>query len=159
MKKRKGLKVLLSSLLAFAVIASGFVGISSVAETKTSPTVYVSENDVHYHSENCSCLGTNKIATTVDFAVSAGFTACTKCNPPQATASTTPSVTKSTANTATASTTTGNTSYILNKNTKKFHYPKCSSVSDMKEKNKIYFSGTREEAIAQGYVPCKRCNP
>ena len=49
--------------------------------------------------------------------------------------------------------------YILNKNTKKFHYPSCSSVSDMKEKNKEYFSGTREEAISRGYKPCKRCNP
>ncbi len=49
--------------------------------------------------------------------------------------------------------------YILNTNTHKFHYPDCSSVSDMKEKNKKVFTGTREEAIAQGYVPCKRCNP
>ncbi len=49
--------------------------------------------------------------------------------------------------------------YILNTNTKKFHYPSCSSVSQMKEKNKEYFSGTRDEAIAKGYVPCKNCNP
>ena len=50
-------------------------------------------------------------------------------------------------------------SYILNKNTKKFHIPTCASVSDMKEKNKIYFEGSRQDAIDQGYVPCKRCNP
>jgi DNA-entry nuclease len=50
-------------------------------------------------------------------------------------------------------------SYIANKNTKKFHYPSCSSVSDMKEKNKLYFDGSRDELIGQGYVPCKRCNP
>ena len=49
--------------------------------------------------------------------------------------------------------------YILNTNTHKFHYPWCSSVSDMKEKNKREFFGTREEAIAEGYEPCKRCNP
>lgn len=49
--------------------------------------------------------------------------------------------------------------YILNKNTKKFHYSGCSSVSEMSEKNKVAFNGTRDEAIAQGYVPCKRCNP
>ena len=29
----------------------------------------------------------------------------------------------------------------------------------MSEKNKYYFNGTRDEAIAQGYEPCKRCNP
>ncbi len=49
--------------------------------------------------------------------------------------------------------------YILNTNTKKFHYPWCASVDDMKEKNKKAFQGTRDEAIAAGYKPCKRCNP
>ena len=49
--------------------------------------------------------------------------------------------------------------YILNTNTKKFHYPTCSSVNDMKEKNKQEFFGTRDESIAQGYSPCGRCKP
>lgn len=49
--------------------------------------------------------------------------------------------------------------YIANIKTKKFHYPDCSSVSDMKESNKLYFTGTRDELIDQGYQPCKRCKP
>ena len=49
--------------------------------------------------------------------------------------------------------------YILNTNTKKFHYPTCSSVNDMKEKNKQEFFGTRDEAISNGYSPCGRCKP
>ena len=49
--------------------------------------------------------------------------------------------------------------YILNSNTKKFHYPTCSSVNDMKEKNKQEFFGTRDEAISNGYFPCGRCKP
>lgn len=49
--------------------------------------------------------------------------------------------------------------YILNTNTKKFHSPSCSSVDQIKDKNKSYFDGTREEAISMGYSPCKRCNP
>lgn len=49
--------------------------------------------------------------------------------------------------------------YILNKNTKKFHYPGCSSANSMNEENKIYFQGTRDEAISQGYDPCGRCKP
>ena len=49
--------------------------------------------------------------------------------------------------------------YVLNTNTKKFHYPTCSSVDDMKEKNKQTYTGSREEVINMGYVPCKRCNP
>ena len=49
--------------------------------------------------------------------------------------------------------------YVANTNTKKFHTPSCSSVTDMKESNKLYFTGTREELIALGYEPCKRCKP
>lgn len=49
--------------------------------------------------------------------------------------------------------------YILNTNTMKFHRPDCSSVSQMSESNKGEFTGTRDELIAQGYEPCKSCNP
>ena len=49
--------------------------------------------------------------------------------------------------------------YILNTNSKKFHYPYCSSVNDMKEKNKQEFTGTRDEVISKGYKPCGRCKP
>jgi len=50
-------------------------------------------------------------------------------------------------------------SYILNKNTKKFHYPSCSSVDRMKESNKEYYTGSREELINRGYDPCGNCHP
>lgn len=50
-------------------------------------------------------------------------------------------------------------SYVANMNTMKFHYPFCSSADDIKAKNRWDFEGTRDELIAQGYVPCKRCNP
>lgn len=50
-------------------------------------------------------------------------------------------------------------SYIANKNTKKFHYPSCGSVSKMKESNKLYFNGTRNELISKGYDPCGNCHP
>lgn len=51
------------------------------------------------------------------------------------------------------------TTYIFNTNTHKFHYPSCSSVSQMNESNKQSFTGSRDEAIAQGYEPCGRCKP
>ena len=54
---------------------------------------------------------------------------------------------------------TQQTTYVLNTNTMKFHYPTCSSVDDMKEKNKQIYTGSRDEGINMGYVPCKRCNP
>lgn len=49
--------------------------------------------------------------------------------------------------------------YILNTNTKKFHYPSCGSVKQMKESNKQSYTGSRDDVIARGYVPCKKCNP
>ena len=49
--------------------------------------------------------------------------------------------------------------YVLNTNTHKFHYPDCASVADIAPKNYQEFFGSREEAIALGFIPCKRCNP
>ena len=49
--------------------------------------------------------------------------------------------------------------YILNTNTRKFHYSYCDSVKKMSEKNKQAYSGSREEILRMGYEPCKRCNP
>lgn len=49
--------------------------------------------------------------------------------------------------------------YILNTSTKKFHYPSCSSVKQMSEKNKRTYTGSRDDLISQGYDPCKKCNP
>lgn len=48
--------------------------------------------------------------------------------------------------------------YIGNRNSKKFHYPSCSSVDDMKESNKVEFY-SRDEATSAGYDPCGRCHP
>ena len=49
--------------------------------------------------------------------------------------------------------------YVLNKNSKKFHLPSCSSVGKMAEKNKLTFTGTRMEVINKGYAPCQNCHP
>ena len=49
--------------------------------------------------------------------------------------------------------------YILNTSTKKFHLESCSSVKDMKAKNKKEFTGSRQELIEDGYKPCGSCNP
>lgn len=51
------------------------------------------------------------------------------------------------------------TKYVLNTNSKKFHYPTCSSVGDMSLKNRRDVNMSRDEIIAQGFLPCKRCNP
>jgi competence protein ComEC len=47
-------------------------------------------------------------------------------------------------------------SYIGNLRSKVFHRPSCGSLPA--EKNRVIFR-TRDEAIAQGYRPCRNCNP
>ena len=50
-------------------------------------------------------------------------------------------------------------SYVVNTNTGKFHNPSCSSVGDIKAENRWDYTGSREDLINQGYVPCKRSHP
>lgn len=50
-------------------------------------------------------------------------------------------------------------SYVCNTHTKKFHYPDCRSVNQIKEKNRMDTSLSREELIAEGYAPCGNCRP
>lgn len=49
--------------------------------------------------------------------------------------------------------------YILNKNTKKFHKPECSGTKKIKAKNKGEYTGSRQTLIDEGYEPCGNCNP
>ena len=46
---------------------------------------------------------------------------------------------------------------IGNRNSKIYHEPGCSSVNDMKEKNKVNFDSA-EAAKFSGYKPCSRCH-
>lgn len=46
--------------------------------------------------------------------------------------------------------------YVLNTKTMKFHKPSCSGLPTTNRKDS---SDSRESIIAQGYEPCKRCNP
>ena len=83
---------------------------------------------------------------------------------PSATAGATTPVPVSTAaaadqTTGSLTTTPATVTYVVNTNTGKFHYPGCPSAAKIKDKNRMDTSETRDELIAQGYVPCKNCNP
>ena len=54
---------------------------------------------------------------------------------------------------------TDNVTYVLNTNTMRFHLPSCLSVEQMSTRNKLEFSGSRDEVVAMGYIPCSRCHP
>ncbi len=51
------------------------------------------------------------------------------------------------------------TTYVLNTNTMRFHYPDCDSVRAMSEKNRLPVNSSREELIEDGYKPCGNCKP
>jgi len=48
--------------------------------------------------------------------------------------------------------------YVGSVNSDVFHYPNCSYVNSIHPENMIWFS-SRDDAVAHGYRPCKRCNP
>ncbi len=49
--------------------------------------------------------------------------------------------------------------YILNTKTLKFHMPYCENVEEINKAYKKEYTGRRGDLIAEGYVPCKGCNP
>lgn len=77
--------------------------------------------------------------------------------------------TETTACAATSDTATAETSfrteqpvsagYVCNTSSKKFHLPSCGSVKTISDKNRENYNGSRDDLIAEGYSPCKKCNP
>lgn len=54
---------------------------------------------------------------------------------------------------------TGDNTYILNTNSKKFHLITCAQGNSMSAENRDVFTGTRQELIDQGYAPAGCCKP
>lgn len=52
-----------------------------------------------------------------------------------------------------------NQTYILNKNTKKFHLPDCEYVSDIKPQNRSETTLSYDELVSYGNEPCRKCHP
>jgi len=53
----------------------------------------------------------------------------------------------------------GETRYILNMRSRRFHLPECVYAPDEDSRNRSEFCGTAEAVIAIGYTPCKNCLP
>lgn len=58
-----------------------------------------------------------------------------------------------------AADTGGETAYILNTNSKKFHATTCKNGQTIKQENKEVFTGDRQILLDQGYSPSGCCNP
>lgn len=112
-------------------------------------TVYRTDlnGDIYLTSDGQSVsITTDKSASQEDIMTSGGIVA----TPPPAT--TKPETVQNTSPSA-------GTDYIVNTNTGKFHHTYCSSIKKMKESNKMYYTGTRDDLISQGYDPCGNCHP
>ncbi len=139
MKRKFSILLLFSALLLIAVFALSPFASAAVRYTDLSQL----DDNQTYTKEDMLAM--------YDFGYSVGY----KEGVAEKTSSTLP--VKAAA--AAASVTSSGTDYVLNTNTHKFHYPSCSSVGDMKPENTSYFTGSRDEVIAQGYKPCGRCKP
>lgn len=123
-----------------------FVATVSPESAKSGVTWYSSNSKVATVSSSGKVTAKKAGTTTITAKTSNGLKATCKVT-----------VTDKSVSTATSS--SKEVTYVLNKNTKKFHKPSCSSVSDMKEKNKEEVTCSRDEVINRGYTPCKRCKP
>ena len=48
--------------------------------------------------------------------------------------------------------------FVVNVESKIFHYPYCQAVSLMLEENKMYVTATHQEVLAMGYWSCEICH-
>ena len=49
--------------------------------------------------------------------------------------------------------------YVINRNSRKFHRKECDSVAQMSPKNREYTTADRGTLIREGYEPCGSCRP
>jgi competence protein ComEC len=100
------------------------------------------------------------IATSNGQTITWSHKPCNDFTPGAATTATTaPKSTTIIATTIPAATGGAEQAYVLNTNTKKFHYPSCGSAATIKLENRQDVVSTRDAIIAQGFIPCKNCNP
>lgn len=51
------------------------------------------------------------------------------------------------------------TDYVLNVNSMKFHYPDCEWAEKISDRNRLDYTGSRDDLTQQGYTPCGSCKP
>lgn len=134
--------LVLALVLLFAMAGCGTAPEETAAPTKAPPPV------VKQEPTSATTEPTIPTTTAPPETTAPSETAAPETTAPATTAPTEPEETQP-----------KGTTYILNTNTKKFHYPSCSSADDIKATNKDTYVGTRQELIDRGYSPCGRCDP
>ena len=169
---------------ALLVLILAIVGAVSGSKTKTPPaseelplstteettfdSAYALAESLFDDSTDLSTTSGSNLTEAIVSTTATPTTTTTTTKPISSTTTTTttkPTTTTTTTKPTTTTTTKQTTSYqvssetyILNTNTHKFHHAWCSSVGDIEPQNKAT-TDNRDWAIANGYQPCKRCNP
>lgn len=113
---------------------------------------------INYATGASSADGSSAAETTK--AASKASTTTTKASSGTTKSSTVTTTKKQASTTTTKSqSSVSSNDYILNTNSKKFHYSWCGSVKQMSDKNKSEYSGSRDDLISKGYTPCGNCDP
>ena len=74
-------KMLVLFLMIFILL--GPLSATDVYADPQSPiTVYITNTGTKYHRDNCEYLKNSKISISLDDAIAAGYSPCSKCNPP-----------------------------------------------------------------------------
>jgi hypothetical protein len=134
-------------------------------EIQTSEVVYVTDSGEKYHSDGCQYLSKSKNAISLEDAIAEGYTPCSKCDPPilesynaieeeenentavESTPEPTPVVEETPQEEPVSET------VYITESGAKYHRDGCQYLSH----SQIAIS--KDDAIAQGYTPCSRCNP
>ena len=125
---------------------------TQVAELQTTNDSLTAENDTlsskneSLSAENESLKAENQTLTAAASTAASTSSAAASADTPAA----------DTAAASETKDTAAEYSYIGNRNSYKFHRPSCSYLPA--EHNRVYYQ-TREEAVNDGMVPCKRCDP
>ena len=159
-QKRVAVIVIAAALLLITAMVSVRIGRTAVPTRQTGELILQTDPAIT-ETEQTDADATNAKALT-DSPTEAPYTTEPATEPP-VTVTTEPTTAEPTTEETTAEETTtlpaDAQDYVVNTNTGKFHKPSCSSVEDMKPANRSYRTCVRDDLLAEGYVPCKRCNP
>ena len=147
--KRIAVLLIAAALLTVTAVISGLIG-RGTAKLPAAPADGAPARTIEDNDETA--------ADTADAATTTEPVTDAPTAPPTTEAPTEPTTAEPTTEETTAVPENAR-DYVVNTNTGKFHYPNCSSVGDMNPANRSDRTCAREDLIAEGYVPCKRCSP
>lgn len=140
---------LVCGLLAFTTAGSHTSSSQKPDSTATTTTTAVTTTTAAETTTTTTKATTTTTTTTAEATTTAAETTTAATEPPAPAQEETPAE-QPAANVFT---------YVINTDSRKFHYPSCSRAKEISDANRSEYTGTRDDLIAQGYDPCGTCKP